>query len=496
MKKFFKKYTFSFFLLTILLLGSIPRGIELLNRNYLFGFDQGLFYQAVRDIVVNKHFTLIGSEVGGIGGFFQGPGWYYLLSIPYIIFRGDPYGAMVLMFALGAGSILLSVLLFEKLLGRKTALLIGFFLSLSPGIISQSRFFWPPFVITPLTLLFLFCVLKAYKGKKLYIPLAFFIIGLMTHFEIATGGSLLIASILSLLIVRPKDMLKLKTIVFSIGAFLITQSPLLLFDIRHEFISSKGLIKFLTHGSASKNVYSLSNHIDMFKDSLFSVSYNWYIGSVLLLIIGFSSYKIIKAKKVKKELKQFVLFLLICPLILFLSFLPMSATLWSWWFLELPVFLCVLLGISFSMQVSLLRVKAILYVVLLVYLFFFVNQTYKWYKLDLPDYGGTAKIKGKIDAINYIYKDAGSKNFGLLVFTPPVYTYPYDYLMYWYGKNKFGYIPPAEKKETFYLLIEPDPAKPTSYKGWLETVIKDGEVQKTVKLPSGFIIQKRVRVEQ
>ena len=112
---------------------------------------------------------------------------------------------------------------------------------------------------------------------------------------------------------------------------------------------------------------------------------------------------------------------------------------------------------------------------------------------DLKDTGGIAKIKGKKDAIDYIYKDAGGKKFGLLVFSPPVYTYPYDYVIQWYGARKYGYIPYNEKKGLFYLLIEVDPEKPWSYKGWLETVVRDGKVINTVTLPSGFIVQKRIK---
>ncbi len=114
------------------------------------------------------------------------------------------------------------------------------------------------------------------------------------------------------------------------------------------------------------------------------------------------------------------------------------------------------------------------------------NQSYSEY------YGGTAKVKGKIDAFDYIYKDAHGKKFSLFIFSPPIYTYPYDYLLQWYARKKYGYLPTQEKKGLFYLLIEPDRSKPWSYKGWLETVIKTGTVLPTKVLePSGFIVQKR-----
>jgi len=111
---------------------------------------------------------------------------------------------------------------------------------------------------------------------------------------------------------------------------------------------------------------------------------------------------------------------------------------------------------------------------------------------DYKDYGGTAKIKGKIEALDFIYKDSKGKPFNLLVFSPPIYTYPYDYIIWWYGRQKYNFIPGKEKKNTFYLWIEVDPSKPWSYQGWIETVIRSGKVEWTQTLPSGFIIQKRI----
>lgn len=487
------KYLLISLALIITIAGALPRAIEVINRNYLFGFDQGLFYEAVKQIVVEKHLTLIGAEVGGIGGFFQGPGWYYLLSIPYILWGGDPYGAVVLMFLIGIATIILPIVLFRKSFGEKTALLTGFFVALSPGIVPQSRFFWPPFVIPMLTVLYLYLLYKAYTGKKLFLPFVFFVIGLMTHFEIATGGSLLLATIVTILIIRPKHVFSPRVVLLSVGLFLITQLPLILFDIRHQFISSQGLIKFITHGSPTHNTYSIANHLNMYKDSLLSVSHNWYIGVIIILIVSLGVFKILKNKKIEKAKKQFILFLIVCPAVLFIAFLPLKTILWSWWFLELPIFLCMLVAVTCSYLLNVSKIKFLIYAFFVVYIYLFISQTYAWYRIDLPDYGGTAKIKGKIDALDYIYKDAGDNKFGLFVFTPPVYTYAYDYLLNWYGEKIYGYVPQPVKGKTFYLLIEPDPAKPVSYKGWLETVIKDGKVQKTVKLPSGFIIQKRTQ---
>ena len=113
------------------------------------------------------------------------------------------------------------------------------------------------------------------------------------------------------------------------------------------------------------------------------------------------------------------------------------------------------------------------------------------YTKEIYDEGGAAKIKGKIEAIDFIYQDAKLEKFNVLVFMPPIYTYPYDYLFWWYGQKKYSYVPGSEKTGLFYLLIEPDGSKPWSHKGWMETVVKSGTVVWTKELPSGLIVEKR-----
>lgn len=475
----------------IVILAFLPRAIEVLSGNYLFGFDQGIFYNDVREIFVDHKIPLIGAEVGGIGGFFQGPGWTYLLTLPYILFNGDPYGGMILMLVMGIASVLLSILLFKKSIGIPAAMLTGLFMALSPGIISQSRFIWPPFVITPLTVLFLYCVYNLKKKPTVLIPSAFGIIGLMAHFEIATGITLCVATIASLLLIYRKELLKIKVILLSVLALIVTQGTLLVFDLRHDFISSKGILNLFLHNKEKVEPYNFQNHIDIFKDAFLSISFNFPLILITVLLAGYGAYKFLRDKKHTLEQKQFLMFLMVTSIALFIVFLPMKMTLWAWWVLEVPVFLCFIYGLTFSYLFKIGRMKYIVALLIVIYALFYVKQTVSWYSYDFTDYGGIAKIKGKIDAIDYIYKDANGKKFNLLVFTPPVYTHAYDYLLKWHGEKIYGYVPKTDKDGVFYLLIEKDSEKPWSYEGWIKTVIKVGKVEKKITLPSGFIIEKR-----
>ena len=498
--KFIKKKNFTFFLLAIVILGSIPRSIEIISGNFLFGYDQGVFFQAVKEIIVNHKLTLIGTEVGG-GGFFQGPGWYYLLSISFYLWRGDPYGGMMLMLIVGVLTIALSVVFGRKIFDGKTALTIGFFVAVSPAIIAQSRFIWPPFVISLLSVFFVFFLYKILQGSGKFFLLLTFIVGLMFHFETATGATLLIQLLIISLLFFIKKMVSLKFYTLGLLSFLFTQLSLFVFDIRHDFFNIKGIIKMFTNSNKEDSLLNrvdlISNHISVFRQNFLSTfqmaDLIWPL-LLIVLFIGLTFY--FKDKKNKKEKKWLVLYLATSPLTLFIVFIFYPSTMWEWWILELMIFYCFLFGVILT---YLFKNKLMRFLVVAIYIIFFlsfVNKTIFFYNNDFNDFGGTQKIKGKIEAIDYIYKDAKGKQFGLLVFTPPVYTYAYDYLVWWHGKRKYGYIPFQEKKDTFYLLIEQDYAKAWSYKGWLETVIKTGTILTTKELPSGFIIQKRFKDEK
>lgn len=494
MKKFW------IFFVIILILAAIPRAIELINHNYLFGFDQGQFYIQAKNIIVDHKLTLIGTPVGGVGGFFQGAGWYYLLSIFFLFTGGDPYAGMVLMFCIGMSTVILGAILGKKMFGETTGILISFLLSVSTIIIPQSRFIWPPFPIALLSVLYLYFLYKTLDRKQKYLIFLTFTIGLMFHFETATGMTLLISFVLFFPLLIYKKLVSVKTVILSIGSFMITQFPLLFFDLRHKFLISKGILLAFSgkshpgHGVTIKYVQAMfENHLNTFFPNFANVfpyvhAFWPFLG--IAIIAGGIVY--MRDKKNAFALKIFVLYLLCIPFLLFAVFMLYLWPMWDWWILELQIFYLILLSILLIyFYKKYLLFKPIAITVVLLFSASYVSYVVHGYTSDVYDYGGMQKIKGKIEAIDYLYKDAKYKRFNLLIFTPPVYTYAYDYLLWWHGMKTYGFLPKNEKKDTFYLLIETDPAQPWSYKGWLETVIKTGTIEKTVTLPSEFIIQKR-----
>ena len=483
--------------LLIIFLSLFPRSIDVLNQNPIFGFDQGREMLAAKNIVINHKPILIGAELGagsaGISGIFQGPVYYYLLTIPFVLFNGNPVGGVLLMLIFSLASVVFGYYFGKKLFGNTGGIFLSLLLSISPILISQGRFMWSPHLVTLFILLsfyFIYCLRK----RNLNVFLASFFAGFVYNFEFAIAAPLSIAVFFYSIFIFRKKLIKY---LYLFLGFFIGYLPMFFFEIRHGFMGLKGLISYLTsnnHTSGLSNSSFVLDHtksfIHSFKETFPVNDFNFSIIFFIVLII-FSIFLLNKEKNI--NFKYFFSFLIFLIPVNFFIFYFLKNTVWNYYLTDLSLsYILLLTYVIYSLYSrKYYRLSILSFVFIGVFVVLAISNAIKVSIYDYSDYGGTAKIKGKIDAIDYIYKDAKNMSFGVLTFSPPIYTYPYDYLLWWHGERKYNYIPYQDKKGTFYLLIEPDGQKPWTYKGWLETVIKTGKVEWTKTLPSGFIVQKR-----
>lgn len=492
-------------LLTLFLvsLSLVSRGAEVLNGNYIFLLDQGRDYIGVKNIVVGNKLTLVGAELGyglsGFQGIFHGPFYFYFLSIPFILFNGDPYGGLLLMFLFGMLTIIISFIFAKKLLGLYGGFIMALLVASSPPVIAHSRFVFNPHPADFFILITLLFTYLAKRGRKLYIFLASFFSGFIYNFEMAVAIPMSIATVLYIIfIVRPK---KFPQYFALFGGFILAYSPFILFELRHGFQGIRSIVGYFGKSQFQPQLYleKLTNdQFAMFVHNFFiAFPQQTIVPQFLILLLLVSGVVFFILHEKEKQKKLYILYLCSIVVITFgvLAFIRTHTYehyLNHLTFVYLFLFTYVLTASSAKRE---FRFQLLLVMLLVVFLLAASISAAQALRSDIFDYGGMSKIKGKLDAIDYIYNNAKGEKFGLLVFAPPVYTYPYDYLMWWHGQRKYGYIPYQEKKGTFYLLIEQDLSAPWTYKGWLETVIKDGELLETKELPSGFIIQKRLAKE-
>lgn len=458
---------------------------------------------AVKGIVFDHHPTLIGPYTS-LGGVFQGPFYYYLLAIPTAITGGDPWGPLALMLIISITTAVVAFYFLKKHFGFVPAL-IGFFLfAVCPEAIAAATYTWNPHPMWLLIVCYIFIIFEIHlKKTKLHLVL-WPLIGLMFHFEAALGFFILIITATYCCFALRK---KVFSKYFFIGIFLLflTFVPQILFELRHQFLMTHSVIAMFAgkdHGLRVKGedvstLQMLQNHIDaLYNNYLTSFPKFPYFPSLPLVgLIGTAAawYYTRKSKQLQNYTIYFKFYFA------FLGLFLLSTSLYQYpiryWFLTgFQSFYLIATALTLSLLWKYKFGKLFILCLSLLVLTHVSQRLYTLY-LDPPDLGGTAKIKGKVDAIDSIYRDANGKEFGLLVFTPPVLTDAYDYLIWWRAKVNHRPIPPKEKLQTFYLLMEPDGANPGSHIGWMETVIKTGAIQKTVTLPSGFIIQKRNEIK-
>lgn len=490
----------SFILLVYL--SFFPRVTEVISGNYLFGYDQGRDYLAAWSIIKDHKLTLIGSELGagsaGFSGIFHGPFHYYMLSLFLFLFNGDPYGGVVLMFVYSLAAIVLGFYIGKRIYDSLFAgIITALLLAVSPPLISTGRFVWNPHAAPFLTLVVFYFVYSGIARKGIFIFLSSFFAGFIYNFQTAIAIPLsLVVYITYFLIVRIKKIKEVSLLLLgSIAAF----APFLLFELRHSFLGTSGVFAYIFQSEKNKgSEFFLKNTLDHLGMFLFNF-YDTFpkqdlIPNVFILLFVTVGVIIVLKKEKNLQRKKFILFLVLQPLIAFFVFLFLKNAIYTYYLLNLNVVYIFLFSYILAMSYG-YKNKILFFsgaIILVIFIFSSILFSVQNFSYDYNDYGGNAKIKGKIDAIDYIYKSAKGERFGLLVFSPPVYTYPYDYIVKWYGARQYNFIPSQEKTGLYFLLIEKDPAKPWSYKGWLDTVVgTEGVIEEKILPKSGFIIQKR-----
>lgn len=231
----------------LILIASFFRFYELEHR-FLFEWDQERDANVVWEIVKEKNITLIGPRAVGATGFFLGPLWYYILAPFYFLTGMDPIGAAI--FASLAGIITtVALYLFSRyFFSEDVALLISMMWS-----VFSERLAWNPMLLPIFTLLILFFSFKIILGDKKYIPWVFLTWGLSLHIHFQ--AVFYIFSILfSLFVYYCKKRTIPKNIITGVGLFGSTFLPIILFDIKHNFLNLKAFLHFFFQPSTPRMV--------------------------------------------------------------------------------------------------------------------------------------------------------------------------------------------------------------------------------------------------
>ena len=234
------------FLIIIFILITFVRFYKLEEFVTFLG-DQGRDAIIIKRIATLEKFPAIG-PVSSIGSVFLGPFYYYLMTPFLLLFNFDPLGLAFGVAFLSIIFLALCYLMLKKQINNTVAVIFILLAGFSQILVEFNRFSWNPNLLPFLsffTLSFLTFFLKSKKRVYLFAFGSFLSLSLQLHYL----AFLLFLTILLFAVVnfsKIKSFISLKNLFIAIGAFFLFYSPLVIFDLRHQFLNSKNLLNIFT----------------------------------------------------------------------------------------------------------------------------------------------------------------------------------------------------------------------------------------------------------
>lgn len=226
-----------FLLLLILVLGLFFRTYKIVERMD-FGHDADLYSWIVKDIVVNGHFRLIG-QLTSAPGIYIGPLFYYFL-VPFFVLTGmDPVGANLFAILLGIVTILSYYFCLSKIFNEKVGLFGAFLYAILPQTIGLDRWIVPTMTTSLWSIWYFYALVNISRGKFSNLWLMGILIGLIWHIHIALIPVLIT---LPFAIFFSKKLPYFKNLALFLAFLLISSTPLIIFEIKHNFSQTFSLI--------------------------------------------------------------------------------------------------------------------------------------------------------------------------------------------------------------------------------------------------------------
>ncbi len=249
-----------------------------------FGWDQERDIIAVKEIL-SGDLKLIGPRVYGPAGFFLPPYFFYILAPFYFAGNLNPFSVI---WFIAASSVLFFILSFKiitQVFNQKTALFFLGLWAVNPLAISIDTIAWNP-IFVPLLFLaviyFFYISLKTLSDKNIFLLGLFFGFGVSFHLQFIFIFPMLLPIFYNIFNNRdPAKFLK-----FLIGA-IIPFLPILIFDLRHDFLNFKQIFLFEGFGGNSVNrLLPVWGNVSSF---IFGVNSNISVGVIgyILLIVGY-----------------------------------------------------------------------------------------------------------------------------------------------------------------------------------------------------------------
>ncbi|EKE15483.1 MAG: hypothetical protein ACD_12C00001G0001, partial [uncultured bacterium] len=276
--------------------------------------DQGRDAIVVKRILTLEHLPAIGAPTS-IGQVYLGPFYYYFITPWLWFFHLNPIGLVFGVALFSSIYLLINYIIVKELFDKKIALISTIFLSFSSILIDFSRFSWNPNLLPLFTLLTVYFVIKSLKTSKWYF---FALSGAFLSFSIQLHYLSLFLippiGILFLALLYKKSIKQLVSrfvyLFICLFSFILFSSPLIIFDLRHDFLNSK-LFLALFQSSGTSFLTKINSLFDSFyylNLYSFNINLNKFFVYLLLSFLTIILFTLIKKRS---NLKTFIFIFLL-----------------------------------------------------------------------------------------------------------------------------------------------------------------------------------------
>jgi hypothetical protein len=239
--KFSKK---NWIFLIILTLGFSIRIIKA-KQLFMYSHDQDLASWIIKDILVNKHLRLIGQETS-VQGVFIGPIYYYLLIPFYLLFNFDPIGGIMMVTIISTFTILSLFLVFSSVFNKRTALIATLIYSISLSTVMGDREVVPTMPVIIWSIWYFYSLIQIAKGnQRIGFILSGVLLGLLWHLNLAL---ILLIPLIPVALLISKRKVIYKEALYGLVLLFLFSIPLILFEVRHNFIQTSSVVSSLAVG--------------------------------------------------------------------------------------------------------------------------------------------------------------------------------------------------------------------------------------------------------
>lgn len=487
-----------FLLATIVFVGAWLRMQGIVEGSFSYTYDVGRDMLAVKDIVVQKNFTLLGPTTG-LEGFFYGPWWYYLLCIPFLLSAGSPTAVALFIALLGTANILVAFVIGRKIGSTFFGIACASIISVSTFFIHASTQIWSPNIVPFLVLLIVLCLRYVFQKEsvayKTWLILGV-LVALTAEMEIIFGVLFSIGLFSCFLLFHRKKILQKRFLFFFVGILSI-ELPRLLFELRNAFLMSKKVLglstgssmSFISSVSRRENFIEIQSSFDkLWSDTIADGHHGVSLILLALLFFVFIAYY----RKAQPFEKMLVYMTAIISFVFFLGFALFPGGLWLHYLIGLPVLFVLSSAVSLHLLQKHFPFRYVAYILLFAIVWLSLNPIDLYIQMKQAQWkGDEAVYRNQIKVIDYIYKEADGKQFKYIFYTPPVHDYTYKYLFSWYGAKTYHKEPNDKGAELLFFIVEPDIDYYHRRLDWLAQRDNDGKLVKKERVVGNVVVQTR-----